>query len=58
VVERTGLTTEIDNLAERKVQAPTHRASGVTAVVNSARFMSFVGVSIGGGEGKGGDYIS
>ena len=47
MVEKRGLTTEIDNLAERKVQAPTHRASGVPAVVNSARFTSFVGIFIG-----------
>ena len=43
-------TTEINRLVERKVQAATHRASCASAVVNSARFTSFVGVFIGGGE--------
>ncbi len=38
---------EVNNLAERKVQAPTHRASGASVVVNSAKFTSFVGIFIG-----------
>ena len=34
-------------VVERKMQAPTHGASGVSAVINSAKFMSFAGVFIG-----------
>ena len=41
-------TTEIKTTAERKVQAPTHRASGVSAVGNFHKFTSFVGAFIGG----------
>jgi hypothetical protein len=52
LVKRWELTAAIDDLAERKVQAPTHRASGVTAVVNSARFTSFVGLFIEGVSGR------
>ncbi len=44
--------------AERKMQALTHRASGAVAVINSARFMSFVGIIIGvDGNMDGGGFL-
>jgi hypothetical protein len=40
------------------MQALTHRASGAVAVINSARFMSFVGIIIGvDGNMDGGGFL-
>ena len=51
MVSEREFKTEINTSAERKVQAPTHRASGVSAVGDFYRFLSFVGGFIGGENG-------